>query len=569
MRDTSTASPAPHCRQRRVGIAGGEAEVVPSLGGEGARVERVDADALAAEVLFGEPQPLDPRDAGYGGEPCTHRLRDGGFDPARGGGRRHHQVGPHLTSHEIEDRFLEAARQGAGHEHQAEAEGEHAAGERELVGQPCQAVGGESAGDAEPCAQRREQAGAGAPGDPHERTDQGHVGGERGEVAAPARVEAHLRRQARTDQQQRPGKDAGCGPPSAARRLRGRAHGGQRRDAGRRARRQQRRGQRRPEARYRAERQNVWRHVERAGKALQRQDQRGRLGDAVDQQARQQQAERDADGGAEHAQQHRLAHDQTEHVPSLGSDAAQEPELLPARRHAGGDGAGRDEDRGEQRESRQAGEQSAVRSQDALDLLAAPPGRHRFESRRQDRGDGAGRGLDVGLGREGDVDLIDPPLAPEDHLGADDVEEQQVAAEGPSDAARRQDAAYGEGLHPHRRTEPQLRADVRVDAVCEDVGEDHAGGIDEEGEGIVDHVLATAHQAERLDGVAVGDVGGEDREGLAGGRAVHHEERVGEDRHRVRDAPHAPDGVGDLLGKRPAAPHLQRGGAGQVLDRVA
>ena len=73
---------------------------------------------------------------------------------------------------------------------------------------------------------------------------------------------------------------------------------------------------------------------------------------------------------------------------------------------------------------------------------------------------------------------------------------------------------------------------------------------------------------ERPNRVAVGHVGGEDREALARDRRVDREERGRDDRHRVVDPGHGPHPIGDGLGKRPRAADLQRRLAGQVLHGV-
>ena len=63
--------------------------------------------------------------------------------------------------------------------------------------------------------------------------------------------------------------------------------------------------------------------------------------------------------------------------------------------------------------------------------------------------------VDVDPGRERDVDLIDRALAAEHGLRAEHVHQQQVAAERAPDAARRQDAAHGEGADADRRAQPR------------------------------------------------------------------------------------------------------------------
>ncbi len=256
------------------------------------------------------------------------------------------------------------------------------------------------------------------------------------------------------------------------------------------------------------------------------------------------------------------------HVAPRRTDAAQEPDLLPPRRDAGGDRARHDEDGGQERESGDAREQRAVGAQDALDLLAAPRGPQHLDAGRQRGPHGALGGVDVHVGCEGDVDLIDQALATEDGLGTDHVHQEEVAAERASDAARGQDAAHRERADADRRAQPQRRAHVGVHAAGEDVGEDDARRVDEEGERIVDDAVAGADQTERLDGMAVGDVGGEDGERLAGRGPVDDEEGVGEDRDRVLHAREVAQALGDRLGKGTTAAYLERRRAGQVLDGV-
>ena len=138
--------------------------------------------------MLGQADPLDSGHAGDGEEPRGQVLVDGRLDPSRGRRRGDHEVGAYLVVDEIEHGGLEAPRQRARHDHQAEAEGEDAAGEGELwrdVGEPL---------DGEPPApaKRPQHDGAQQPRLTHEEHDEEEVCGERSEVAAPGRIEADL-----------------------------------------------------------------------------------------------------------------------------------------------------------------------------------------------------------------------------------------------------------------------------------------------------------------------------------------------------------------------------------------
>ena len=209
-------------------------------------------------------------------------------------------------------------------------------------------------------------------------------------------------------------------------------------------------------------RDGAGRHVERRAEELDGEHQLRGLGHRVEQEAREHQAEHDPDARADGAEQRRLSQHHGEHVPPRRTDAAEQSDLLPPRRHAGGDGARHDEDRGEERQPRDAREQRAIRAQDALDLLAATRRSEHVDARRQHGPHGGLDPVDVDPGRERDVDLIDLALAAEHGLRAEHVHQQEVAAERAPDAARWQDAAYGEGADADWSAQLEGGADVGV-----------------------------------------------------------------------------------------------------------
>ena len=251
-----------------------------------------------------------------------------------------------------------------------------------------------------------------------------------------------------------------------------------------------------------------------------------------------------------------------------GAHAAEKSDLPPPRGDRGADGAPRDEDRREQRETRDSGQQRPIGTEVALDLLATPRRRHRLEARRGgERGiDRAGRVVDRHTRAERHVDLVDHPVPAEHHLRADHVHQEKVAAVGAADPARRQDAAHGEGADARRGAEPELRVPADAEARREGVGQDDARRVDQEREGVVDDAVRGLHEVQRLDRMAVGHVGGEDGEGLAGGGRVDGEEGRGHDRHRVVHLGQRAQPVGDRLGERSRAAHLERRRPRQVLD---
>ncbi len=174
-----------HGGERRPPIARREAEVRRALGREGARVERVDADARAPVGVLGEAHALDAGHARHGAQAVADGLVERRLDPARGGGRGDHQVGAHLAADEVEHGLLEAARHRRRRDHEAEAQGEDRGRERELIGDADEAVDGEAAGEAERLARGAEEEGRGPAGEAHEDEHQGEVGGERRHVPAP------------------------------------------------------------------------------------------------------------------------------------------------------------------------------------------------------------------------------------------------------------------------------------------------------------------------------------------------------------------------------------------------
>ena len=256
------------------------------------------------------------------------------------------------------------------------------------------------------------------------------------------------------------------GPPPRHRRRRRGPDGDERRDRRGGARRQQRRRHRGDETRRGAERDGAGRHVERAsGRACTREHQLGGLGHRVEQEAREHQAERRSRRPCR-ATPSSAASPSTrrEHVPPRRTDAAEQSDLLPPRRHAGGDGARHDEDRGEQRQSRDARRAACGTSAGcARSARRAAPGGARSTPGGSTAATARLDPVDVDPGRERDVDLIDPALAAEHGLGAEHVHQQQVAAERAPDAARWQDAAHGEGLRmPTGVRSRSVGADVRV-----------------------------------------------------------------------------------------------------------
>src|SRR5437762_3804267 len=94
--------------------------------------------------------------------------------------------------------------------------------------------------------------------------------------------------------------------------------------------------------------------------------------------------------------------------------------------------------------------------------------------------DRAGRVVDRHTRAERHVDLVDHPVPAEHHLRADHVHQEQVAAVGAADPARRQDAAHGEGADARRGAEPELRVPADAEARREGVGQDDARRVDQE-----------------------------------------------------------------------------------------